>query len=86
MLHISGHARRLTQQRGTYTTWASRRADQQKTWEHRAKLRATERAKLAEFAGHGFKVIATGWGLLAQGCWRKDPSRALDLHSIDARD
>ena len=55
VLHISGVARRLTQQRGTYSTWAARRSEQQKTWAKRLELRAVERAKLAEFAGHGFK-------------------------------
>ena len=55
VLHISGHAKRLTQQRGNYSTWAKRRAEQQKTWEHRVTLRAEQRAKWAEFAGHGFK-------------------------------
>eukprot|EP00959_Pyramimonas_sp_CCMP1952_P140879 2948484-Pyramimonas_sp.AAC.1 len=38
-LHISGVARRLTQHRGSYSVWARRRADQQKTHAHQVELR-----------------------------------------------
>lgn len=54
-LHISGAARRLTQSRGNYTTWAARRAEQQQAYEKEAGLRAAEIDKMKEFAGHGFK-------------------------------
>ena len=55
VLHVSGVARRLTQTRGNYTTWAQRRADQRKTLERTSAVRAKEIDKLKEYAGHGFK-------------------------------
>ena len=55
VLHVSGVARRLTQTRGNYTTWAERRADQRKTLERTSAVRAKEIDKLKEYAGHGFK-------------------------------
>ena len=55
VLHVSGVARRLTQTRGNYTTWAQRRADQRKTLERTSAVRAMEIDKLKEYAGHGFK-------------------------------
>ena len=55
VLHISGHAKRLTQQRGSYTTWAKRRAEQQAAWEKKAKDRADQRAKMHERASVGFR-------------------------------
>eukprot|EP00967_Tisochrysis_lutea_P128155 scaffold218869_cov36-Tisochrysis_lutea.AAC.3 len=51
----SGIARRLTQSHGNYDMWAKRRAQQQKTFERAAALRAEEVKKLKEYAGHGFK-------------------------------
>ena len=55
VLHVSGVARRLTQTRGNYTTWAQRRADQRKTLSSGRRVRAKEIDKLKEYAGHGFK-------------------------------
>ena len=55
VLHISGHAKRLTQQRGSYTTWAKRRAEQQATWARKSKDRADQRAKMYERANCGFR-------------------------------
>jgi ATP-binding cassette subfamily F protein 3 len=55
VLHISGHAKRLTQQRGSYTTWAKRRKEQQETWVHKAKIRADKRAEMYERANVGFR-------------------------------
>jgi len=55
MLHISGVARKLTASKGSYSTWAKRRAEQQKAREHQLELEAAEREKLKEYVGHGFK-------------------------------
>ena len=54
-LHISGAARRLTQSHGNYTTWATRRAEQQKAYEKEVTLREGEIDRMKAFAGHGFK-------------------------------
>merc|ERR1711920_379828 len=55
LLHISGVARRLTQTRGSYSTWAKRRAEQQKARERQLEIENAEKEKLKEYAGHGFK-------------------------------
>jgi len=55
MLHISGVARKLTQSKGSYSAWAKRRQDQQKTREHQLVLEGAEKDKLKDYAGHGFK-------------------------------
>merc|ERR1719498_1333939 len=55
MLHISGVAKRLTQSRGSYSTWAKRRAEQQKARERQLAIEADEKEKLREYSGHGFK-------------------------------
>jgi len=55
MLHISGVARRLTQSRGSYSTWAKRRAEQQKARARQLEVEAAEREKLKEYTQHGFK-------------------------------
>jgi hypothetical protein len=39
MLHISGYARRLTQSKGSYSTWAARRAEEQKASKREKELR-----------------------------------------------
>ena len=54
-LHISGAARRLTQSHGSYTTWAKRRAEQQKALQRSQQLRQHEIDTLKEYAGHGFR-------------------------------
>lgn len=55
VLHISGVARRLTQSKGNYSLWASRRAEQQKTYAKEKVLQEAEVKKLEDYAGHGFK-------------------------------
>jgi len=55
VLHISGAARKLTQQRGSYSTWAQRREEQQKAWQRTASLRQAKRDKLKAYTDHGFK-------------------------------
>ena len=55
VLHVSGVARRLTQSHGSYSTWAKRRAEQQKAFAKQVELRRAEIAELKEYAGHGFK-------------------------------
>ena len=54
-LHISGAAKRLTQARGNYTTWAKRRKEQQVLFMKEQKQRQDEIDSLREYAGHGFK-------------------------------
>ena len=48
-MHISGVARRLTQSHGSYTTWAKRRAEQQKALKRSQQLRQQEIDKLQEY-------------------------------------
>eukprot|EP00930_Biecheleria_cincta_P019325 TRINITY_DN14776_c0_g1_i2.p1 TRINITY_DN14776_c0_g1~~TRINITY_DN14776_c0_g1_i2.p1 ORF type:complete len:729 (+),score=166.40 TRINITY_DN14776_c0_g1_i2:30-2216(+) len=55
MLHISGVAKRLTQTKGSYSTWAKRRAEQQKARERQLAVEEAEKEKLKDYAGHGFK-------------------------------
>eukprot|EP00933_Yihiella_yeosuensis_P023634 TRINITY_DN18399_c0_g1_i4.p1 TRINITY_DN18399_c0_g1~~TRINITY_DN18399_c0_g1_i4.p1 ORF type:complete len:746 (+),score=214.97 TRINITY_DN18399_c0_g1_i4:32-2239(+) len=55
MLHISGVARKLTQTRGDYSTWAKRRSEQQKAREKQLENEQAEKDKLKEYTGHGFK-------------------------------
>jgi ATP-binding cassette subfamily F protein 3 len=55
VLHISGIAQRLTQSKGNYSLWASRRAEQQKTYAKEKALHEAEVKKLEDYAGHGFK-------------------------------
>lgn len=55
MLHISGVAKRLTPSRGSYSTWAQRRAEQKKARDSQLEKEAAENAKLKEYSGHGFK-------------------------------
>lgn len=55
MLHISGVARRLTQSKGSYSTWARRRAEQQKARERQVEIEAAENEKKREYSSHGFK-------------------------------
>jgi len=55
ILHVSGVAKRLTQSHGSYSTWAKRRAEQQKAFARTVELRRAEIAELKSYAGHGFK-------------------------------
>jgi len=54
-LHISGAARRLTQARGNYTTWAKRRNEARELFEKESKLRDAKLAKLNDMADCGFR-------------------------------
>jgi len=55
VLHISGAARKLTQSKGNYSTWAKRRAEQQKARERQLEIEGAKKDKLQDYAGHGFK-------------------------------
>ena len=55
-LHISGVAKRLTQSHGNYSTWFSRRSEQQALFLKETLHRQDQIDKLKEYAGHGFKV------------------------------
>eukprot|EP01051_Picozoa_sp_SAG22_P019304 SAG22_NODE_3521_length_1664_cov_2.835783_2_plen_234_part_00 len=48
-LHISGAARRLTQERGNYSAWAKRRAAKKKAWDTRSRKRTDAMDHLREF-------------------------------------
>jgi ATP-binding cassette subfamily F protein 3 len=52
-LHISGVARRLTQERGNYSTWAKRRAAKKKAWASRSHKREAAMLHLEEFINRG---------------------------------
>lgn len=52
-LHISGVARRLTQSKGDYTSWARTRAEQQRGFAHRTKIRLDEIAKCKAYIASG---------------------------------
>ena len=60
ILHVSGVAKRLSQTHGSYSTWAQRRAEQQKAFARAVELRRAEIAELREYAGHGFKYGGSG--------------------------
>jgi len=53
MLHISGAAKRLTQTKGSYTSWAKARADQQRGFAHRTKIRNDEIQKCKDYIASG---------------------------------
>lgn len=53
MLHISGVARRLTQSKGSYSTWARFRIEQQRGFAHRTKIRNDEIAKCRDYIASG---------------------------------
>ena len=55
VLHISGIAKRLTQAKGNFSTWAKRRKEQQILFTKEQKQRQDEVDRLREYAGHGFK-------------------------------
>ena len=55
VLHISGHAKRLTQTHGSYATWQARRAEQLLNWRRVSEKRQAEVDTLKEYAGHGFR-------------------------------
>jgi len=55
VLHISGVAKRLTQTKGDYATWAKRRREKKLAWDRERARRQAEIDKLKEYAGHGFK-------------------------------
>lgn len=52
VLHISGAARKLTQSKGNYTTWANRRAEQQKARERQLAVEEAKKDKLQDYAGY----------------------------------
>jgi ATP-binding cassette subfamily F protein 3 len=54
-LHISGAARRMTQNKGNYSLWAKRRKDEQILFAKEQASRQAEIDTLREYAGHGFK-------------------------------
>jgi ATP-binding cassette subfamily F protein 3 len=54
-LHISGAARRLSQNKGNYSLWAKRRKDEQVLFAKEQASRQAEIDTLREYAGHGFK-------------------------------
>lgn len=53
VLHISGVAKRLSQCKGDYTTWARFRAEQQRGLAHRTKVRNDEIAKCRAYIASG---------------------------------
>jgi len=55
VLHISGHAKRLTQTHGSYSIWRARRAEQLLNWKRVTEKRQNEVDTLKEYAGHGFR-------------------------------
>ena len=55
IMHISGAARRLTQQRGNFSLWSQVRAEKKAEFAREVALRQAEIDKLREYAGHGFK-------------------------------
>ena len=52
-LHISGAAKRLTQERGNYSTWMKRRIAKKKAFDQKNSARAMDIAHLKEFIGRG---------------------------------
>eukprot|EP01043_Picozoa_sp_COSAG02_P022169 COSAG02_NODE_1144_length_14244_cov_16.832096_11_plen_744_part_00 len=52
-LHISGAARRLTQERGNYSAWAKRRVARKKAWDAKCNKREVEMAHMREIIARG---------------------------------
>ena len=52
-LHISGSARRLTQERGNYSAWAKRRVAKKKAFDAKSNKREIEMDHMKEFIGRG---------------------------------
>jgi ATP-binding cassette subfamily F protein 3 len=52
-LHISGAAKRLTQERGNYSTWMKRRVAQRKAFDQKNSARRMDIEHLKEFIGRG---------------------------------
>jgi energy-coupling factor transporter ATP-binding protein EcfA2 len=52
-LHISGAARRLSQERGNYAAWAKRRVARKKAWEAKCNKREVEMAHMREIIARG---------------------------------
>lgn len=53
ILHISGAAKRLTQSKGDYTSWARARAEQQRGFANRTKVRQEEIQKCKDYIASG---------------------------------
>lgn len=74
MLHISGFARRLTQSKGSYSTWAERRAEEQKASKREKELREVKVWPCPEAVGVSVSRALTS---SASGfCGSLPPSRA----------
>jgi hypothetical protein len=52
-LHLSGAAKRVTQERGNYSTWFKRRVAKKKAFDQKCKARQMDIAHLKEFIGRG---------------------------------
>lgn len=52
-LHISGAARRLTQERGNYSAWAKRRVARKKAWDAKCKKREVEMDHMRDIVARG---------------------------------
>jgi len=86
MLHISGVARRLTQSRGSYSTWAKRRSDQQKARQNQMDKEADEQAKLKEYSGHGFKYGGSSSQINMMMKMKKQMEKNEDKQAEDAEE
>jgi ATP-binding cassette subfamily F protein 3 len=80
-LHISGAARRLTQARGNYSTWAKRRKEEQALFAKEQAARQAEIDTLREYAGHGFKYGGSSSQINKMGMKAKQADKLEEVHA-----
>jgi ATP-binding cassette subfamily F protein 3 len=80
-LHISGAARRLTQCRGNYSTWAKRRKEEQALFAKEQASRQAEIDTLREYAGHGFKYGGSSSQINKMGMKAKQADKLEEIHA-----
>jgi len=85
-LHISGAARRLTQSRGNYSTWAKRRADERALFAKEQQKRQAEIDSLREYAGHGFKYGGSASQINKMGMKAKQADKLAEAQAEQAEE
>mmetsp|Transcript_21198 Transcript_21198/g.68834 ORF Transcript_21198/g.68834 Transcript_21198/m.68834 type:complete len:708 (+) Transcript_21198:157-2280(+) len=84
VLHVSGAAKRLSQTHGSYSTWAKRRAEQQKAFARTVELRRAEIAELKAYAGHGFKYGGSSASINKMSMKAKQAEKLEEADAADA--
>ena len=85
-LHISGAAKRLTQARGNYSIWHTRRTEQQALFYKEQKAKQDEIDRLREYAGHGFKYGGSSSQINKMGMKAKQADKLEIAHAEHAEE